>query len=71
MPDRRDNAELGKVCSDRIDHRGLLTDKHMAYAVKHQAALPLRRFCWHEHVGSGDRLAIASASAMSFFCHLT
>src|ERR1700731_207741 len=25
-PDRRDNAELGKVSSDRINHRGLLAD---------------------------------------------
>jgi len=25
-PDRRDNAELGKVRSDRINHRGLLAD---------------------------------------------
>src|SRR6267378_3766205 len=57
-PDRRDNAELGKVSSDRINHRGLLADEQMACAVKHQAALLLRRLCWHEpHVGSGDRLA--------------
>jgi hypothetical protein len=57
-PDRRDNAELGEVRSDRIDHRGLLTDEQMACAVKHQAALLLGRLCWYEpHVGSGDRLA--------------
>src|SRR5712675_312704 len=57
-PDRRDNAELGKVRSDRINHRGLLADEQMAGAVKHQAALLLRCLCWHEaHVGSGDRLA--------------
>src|SRR5258706_1338353 len=56
--DRRDNAELGKVCSDRINHRGLLTDEQMTCAVKHQAALLLRRLCQYEtHVGSGDRLA--------------
>src|SRR6266550_9215886 len=35
-PDRRDNAELGKVSSDRINHRGLLADEQMAGAVKHQ-----------------------------------
>jgi hypothetical protein len=30
----------------------------MTGAVKHQAALLLRRLCWHEpHVGSGDRFA--------------
>jgi hypothetical protein len=31
--DRRDNAELGKVSSDRVNHRGLLADKQMAGAV--------------------------------------
>jgi len=35
-PYRRDNAELGKVSSDRINHRGLLADEQMACAVKHQ-----------------------------------
>jgi hypothetical protein len=56
--DRRDNAELGKVCPDRIDHRGLLADEQMASAVKHQAALLFRRLCQYEtHIGSGDRLA--------------
>jgi hypothetical protein len=55
---RRDNAELGKVSSDRINHRGLLADEQMASAVKHLATLLLRCLCWHEpHVGSGDRLA--------------
>src|ERR1700694_5050346 len=38
-PDRRDNAELGKVSPDRVNHRGLLADEQMACAVKHQAAL--------------------------------
>src|SRR4030095_972638 len=53
--DRRDNAELGKVGPDRIDYRGLLADEQMSGAVKHQAALLLRRLGWHEpHVGSGD-----------------
>jgi len=57
-PDRGDNAELGKVSSDRINHRGLLADEQMACGVKHQATLLLRCLCWHEpHVGSGDRLA--------------
>src|SRR5258706_1552729 len=50
--------QLGEVRSDRINHRGLLADEQVACAVKHQAALLLRRLCWHEpHVGSGDRLA--------------
>ena len=56
--DRRDNAELGEMRTDRIDHRGLLADKQMASAVKHQTALLLGRLCWDEpHVGAGDRLA--------------
>src|SRR4051812_47600430 len=42
-PDRSDNAKLGKVSSDRINHRGLLADEQMACAVKHQATLLLRR----------------------------
>jgi hypothetical protein len=70
-PDRRDNAKLGEVRSDRINHRGLLADVQMACAVKHQAALLLRRLCWHEpHVGSGDRFANSLSVAMSFFCRL-
>jgi hypothetical protein len=56
-PDRRDNAELGEVRSDRIDQCGLVADEHMASAVKHQATLLLRRFSGHEpHVSPGDRL---------------
>jgi hypothetical protein len=30
--DRSDNAKLGKMRSDRIDHRSLLTDEEMARA---------------------------------------
>jgi hypothetical protein len=57
-PDRGDNAELGEVRSDRINHRGLLADEQMTGAVKHQAALLLGCLCGHEpHVGAGDRLA--------------
>lgn len=33
--DRCDNAKLGKMRSDRIDHRSLLTDEEMARAMKH------------------------------------
>ena len=70
-PDRRDNAELGKVRPDRINHCGLLADEQMAGAVKHQATLLLRRLCWHEaHVGSGDRLA-NRLSVSHVFCRLT
>jgi hypothetical protein len=54
----RDNAELGEVRADRINHRGLLADKQMASTVKHQAALLLGCLGWREpHIGSGDRLA--------------
>jgi len=57
-PYRCDDAGLGKVSPDRINHRGLLADEQVACAVKHQAALLLRRLGWHEpHVGSGNRLA--------------
>jgi hypothetical protein len=71
-PYRRDNAELGEMRPDRINHRDLLADEQMARAVKHQATLLLRRLCWHEtHVGRVTASQIASASAMSFFCRLT
>src|SRR6267154_5760538 len=57
-PDRRDNAKLGKVRPDRINHRSLLANEQMTSAVKHQAALLFRRLGWHEpHVGSGDCFA--------------
>src|SRR5471032_113391 len=56
-PDRRNDPKLGKMRPDRIDHRGLLADEEMAGAMKHQAALLLRRLRRYEaHVGSGDRL---------------
>ena len=70
-PDRRNNAQLGKVSSDRINHRGLLADEQMACAMKHQATLLLGVL-----VGTNRMLAlvtasqIASASTMSFFCRL-
>src|SRR5260370_37294003 len=57
-PDRRDNAELGKASPDRVNHRALLADEQVTCAVKHQAALLLKRLCWHKpHVGSGARFA--------------
>jgi hypothetical protein len=70
-PDRRDNAELGEMRSDRINDRGLLADEQMAYAMKHQATLLLWRLGWHKsHVGLLTASQIASASAASFFCRL-
>ena len=64
--------ELGKMGSDCIDYRGLLTDEHVAGAVEHQAALLLGAL-----IGTNRMLALvtasqmASASAASFFCRLT
>ena len=56
--DRRDNAELGEVSSDRINHGGLLADQQMPRAVKHQATLLLRRLGWHEpHIGAANGFA--------------
>jgi CheY-like chemotaxis protein len=52
-----DDAKLGKVSPDRIDHRGLLPDEQMARAMEHQPALLLGRLDWHKpHIGSCDRL---------------
>ena len=70
-PDRRDNAELSEVGSDRINHRGLLADKQMARAMKHQATLLLRGLGWHKpHGGSGDgftnRLSIGHVVLLPF-----
>jgi hypothetical protein len=45
-PDRRDNAELGEVRADRVNHRGLLADEQVACAVKHQAYDTLARKQW-------------------------
>src|ERR1700740_3287316 len=40
---RRDDAELGEVGADSIDHRSLLANKKVACAMEHQAALLLGR----------------------------
>jgi hypothetical protein len=37
--DRCDDAKLGQMRADRIDHCGLLANEQMARAVEHQAAL--------------------------------
>jgi hypothetical protein len=56
--DRCDNAKLGKMGADRIDHRRLLTDQKMARAMQHQATLLLSCLGRHKaHVGPADRLA--------------
>ncbi len=41
--DRCDNVKLGKMRSDRIDHRSLLTDEEMARAMEHLNAAPQPR----------------------------
>jgi hypothetical protein len=56
--DRCDDAKLGKMRADRIDHCGLLANEQMAGAMEHQAALLFRRLGRDEpHVCLGDRLA--------------
>src|SRR5450759_417258 len=53
---RRDNPDLSKMSTDRVDHGGLLTDKQMARAMKHQTTLLLGRLGRDEpHIGPGDR----------------
>src|SRR5215471_6778445 len=55
--DRRDDAELGKMRSDGVDHGGLLTNEQMARAMKHQTALLLGCFRRNKaHVRPRDRL---------------
>jgi len=44
----RDNAELGQMRADGIDHRGLLADEQMSGPVQHQARLLVGRFHRHE-----------------------
>ena len=60
---RRNDAELGKVGTDRIDHGSLLANEEVTRAVEHQAALLLGRLGLHEpharpHDGFADRLSI-------------
>ena len=45
--DRCNHAKLGKVSSDRVDHRRLLADEQMARAMEHQSALLLGCLGWH------------------------
>src|SRR5438128_4030381 len=56
--DRRDDAELGKMGTDRIDHCSLLADEQVACAMQHQTALLLGRLGLNEsHVCPGHRFA--------------
>jgi len=50
--------KLGEMGTDRIDYGSLLPDEQVTRAVKHQAALLLRRLGRDKpHVGPGDRFA--------------
>src|SRR5262249_20434796 len=54
---RCDDAELGKMCADRIDHCSLLPNEQVPRALEHYAALLLWGLARHEpHVGSGHCL---------------
>ena len=46
--DGSDNTELGQVRADRIDDCGLLPDKEMPRAVKHEATLLVACLSWYE-----------------------
>jgi hypothetical protein len=62
-PNRRDNAKLGKIRTDGVDHRGLLAHEQMARAMEHQTALLFRGLGWHKsHISAGDRFTNCLAS---------
>ena len=53
-----DDAKLGKMRADRVDHCGLLANEQMARAMEQQAALLFDRLGRDElHVCSADRFA--------------
>ena len=71
-PNRCDDPELGQMRTNGIDDGGLLANEEMPRATKRQAAL----LFWglgrdKPLIGSRDRFANRSASAVSFFCRLT
>jgi hypothetical protein len=71
-PDRRNDAKFGKVSPNRIYHRGLLANKQMPCAVKHEAALLLRRLGGHKpHVRPGVTASQMASASGSFFWRLT
>jgi hypothetical protein len=68
---RRDDAELGKVGADRIDHCSLLAHEEMARAMEHEAALLLGRLRLHKaharsHDGFADGLGVGSVVLLTF-----
>src|SRR4029453_15748194 len=53
-----DDAKLGKVGADRVDHRSLLADEEMPRTMKHQTGLLVGCLGWHEpHARPLNRLA--------------
>src|SRR5207248_9981192 len=57
-PDPRNDAKPSAMSSDRIDHRGLLSNKQVPRAMKYQTTLLFWCFGRHKpHVGPADRLA--------------
>src|SRR5262249_22797598 len=56
--DRHDDAELGKMGSDRVDYGGPLANEQMTGVMEHQAALLLGRLGRHKpHVRPANRFA--------------
>jgi hypothetical protein len=55
---RPNDAELGHVSPNGIDHRGLLADEQLARAMEHQATLLLGRLGLDKpHIGPGHCFA--------------
>jgi hypothetical protein len=68
---KRNDAEIGKIGADRVDHCDVLTDKQMARAMKHQVICA--RASWSQQTAYSALTAshIAPASVASFVCRLT
>ena len=69
-PHRRDDAELGKMSTDRIDDGSLLANEEVPGAMERQAALLLRRLGGNEPHrrppnGLADRLRVRSIVLLS------
>ena len=73
--DRRDDAKLGKVGADRVDHRGLLADEQMPRTVEHQtgsAGQPSSsgRTAWSASHRLANRLGIGGIVLLAFHIRL-
>jgi hypothetical protein len=70
--DPGDDAELGRMGTDRVDQRGVLTDEQLPRPVQHQHRLLVH--CLDRHKRIVDLVTasqIASVSAASFLLRLT